>query len=320
MLDEPLFTLGGRIFTLAAILRPAAIVAIAVLLLVGSGLLFARLRARVRPDRQPILYVVSQVLRYAILVWGGFALIAALGINLSSLSIFAGALGVGIGLGLQGIVRNFVSGLILLFDRSIEVGDFIELQDGASGLVVSIGPRATTVTTNDNVDILIPNALLLDSELTNWTRNHASRRVHVPFGVAYGSDLETVRKAGLAAAAAVPFTDANDQDRRTQVWLVGFGDSSLDFELVVWPTLDAVKRPGSMMAAYRWALAEALAEHGLEIPFPQRDVRLRGLFGAEGAEALAVLGQGNSIEGKRTHRQAHSINDAADDIGNQPSD
>lgn len=319
MFDEPLFHIGSRTLTVQALLEPLGILAVVVLALAAFGLLFKRLKVRASPERVPLLYVTSQVLRYAIIIGGGFAFISALGLNLSSLSIFAGALGVGVGLGLQDVVRNFVSGIILLFDQSIEVGDFIELHEGAAGMVVAIGPRATTITTNDNVDILIPNAVLLSSELTNWTRNHASRRVHVPFGVAYGSDKELVRRAALEAARSVPFTDENDSDRRTQVWLVGFGDSALDFELVVWPTLDAVKRPGSMYAAYRWALDDALARHGLEIPFPQRDIRVRTLFGTEGAEALAHLlheqpPAAPKADGRTAPAAGDTGNDAAADI------
>jgi small-conductance mechanosensitive channel len=111
----------------------------------------------------------------------------------------------------------------------------------------------------------------------------------VPFSVAYGSDKELVKKAALEAANAVSFTQEDGERLRTQVWLTGFGDSALEFELVVWPTLQAVKRPGSMMAAYRWALDDALHRYGLEIPFPQRDIRVRSLFGKEAEAALEAM-------------------------------
>jgi len=242
--------------------------------------------------------------------------VSTLGVDLSALSLFAGALGVGIGLGLQDIVKNFVCGIILLFDRSIEVGDYVELEDGTAGAVSSIGPRATTLLTNDNVDILVPNANLLNGKLTNWTRNRVTRRIHVPFSVAYGSDKEKVRKAAIEAAQSVSFTVPDDARRRTQVWLTGFGDSALNFDLVVWPTVEAVKRPGSMMAAYCWALDDALRKHGIEIPFPQRDIRLRGFFGSEGAEAIEAF-HGRDGTGAPRYDAAPSqpgVNDAAEDI------
>ncbi|MGQ5702556.1 mechanosensitive ion channel family protein [Sandaracinobacteroides sp. A072] len=318
MLDDTLFTIAGRKITILMLAEPLVILAITIGVAIGVGLIFTRLRRRAQPDRAPLLYVVGQVLRYIVIFGGLFATISALGLNLSSLSIFAGALGVGIGLGLQDVVRNFVSGLILLFDRSIEVGDFIELDNGSSGLIVHVGPRATTITTNDNVDILVPNSHLLSSELINWTRNHATRRVHIPFSVAYGTDKEKVREAALEAARSVPFTHEDDR-HRTQVWLTGFGDSALEFELVVWPTLDAVKRPGSMYAAYRWALDDALRRHCIEIPFPQHDIRIRSLFGEEGEKAVRILhpnkpDTGRPPEAPEKPAVAESPNDAAADI------
>ncbi|MFQ3596242.1 MAG: mechanosensitive ion channel domain-containing protein [Sphingomonadaceae bacterium] len=302
-LDFELFQLRGTAVTVFGVLTP---------ILILLGLWFAlkllnrgsqRLRARADPSRAFGIYALSQVLRYVLIFAGVLAVARSIGFDLTSVSIFAGALGVGVGLGLQDIVKNFVNGLILLFDKSIEVGDFIELEDGTRGQVIAIGPRATTIQTNDKVDILLPNSLMLDGKLTNWTRNQATRRVRIPFGVAYGSDKEKVREAALEAARAVPFTMPETPTERTQVWLTRFGDSSLDFELVVWPTLEAVKRPGAMFAAYNWALEDALRKHGIEIPFPQRDLHIRSLFGAEGEAARAALNGGR--------------NDAADDIAKE---
>ena len=205
--------------------------------------------------------------------------------------------------------------------RSVEVGDFIELDTGDAGEIKSIGARATTIVTNDNVDVLIPNSMLITNRLTNWTRNRATRRIHVPFSVAYGSDKEKVRAAGIEAAQALAFTLPDTDDRRTQVWLVGFGDSALDFELVVWPRLEAVKRPGSMMAAYRWAIDDALRKHGLEIPFPQRDLRIRSFFGAEAQAAVQSWHGGETNARHRpetnTAPARPSINDAESDISRQ---
>lgn len=228
----------------------------------------------------------------------------------------AGALGVGIGLGLQDVVKNFVCGIILLFDGSIEVGDYVELEDGTAGAVAAIGPRATTLRTTDHLDVLVPNANLLGSKLTNWTRGRDARRVRVPFTVAYGTDKELVKLAALEAARSVPFTLPDDGEQKTQVWLTGFGESALEFALVVWPTLEAVKRPANMMAAYCWALDDALREHGIEIPFPQHDLRVRSFFGQEGQAGMnAVLGQAAIQDAvARPDATGASANDAAADI------
>ena len=234
--------------------------------------------------------------------------------NFSSLAVFAGAIGVGVGLGLQGVVREFVSGLVLIFDNALHVGDFIELSGGAKGEVLSIGARATHVRTNDGVDMLVPNSHLIDNTIINWTLRGATRRIHVPFGVAYGADKEKVRDAVLTAAHKLPFTLPDEGARKTQVWLTGFGDSALNFELVVWPNLDAVKRPASMQAAYNWAIEDALRQAEIEIPFPQMDVRLRSLFGVEEQDARKALklASEDGEEKKRPSKKA-SRNDAAED-------
>jgi small-conductance mechanosensitive channel len=112
----------------------------------------------------------------------------------------------------------------------------------------------------------------------------------VPFSVAYGADKAKVREVVLAAATALPFTLPDNDNRRTQVWMTGFGDSALNFELVVWPTVEAVKRPSSMQAAYTWAIDDALRAAGIEIPFPQRDLRIRSVFEREGEAAFDALG------------------------------
>ena len=167
---------------------------------------FRRLRRSVAPNSSGSLYIAERLGSYIVIFVGLIASVSALGIDLTSLSLFVGALGVGIGLGMQEIVKNFMSGIVLLLDRSIEVGDFIELDEGGSGLVIAIGARATTIETNDRVHIHVPNSLLVSTRLMNWTRERGTRRVHVPFIVAYGSDKEIVRKAALEAASNVPFT------------------------------------------------------------------------------------------------------------------
>ena len=152
--------------------------------------------------------------------------------------------------------------------------------------------------------------------MKNWTRDRASRRIHIPFPVAYGSNKELVRLAALEAASAVPFTLPDLPNRKAQVWLTGFGDSALNFELVVWPDLEAVKRPGSMMAAYHWALDDALRSHGIEVPFPQSELRLRSYYGAEGRAAINLIA-GNGDQPLPENPKAPkivSVNDAAQDV------
>jgi small-conductance mechanosensitive channel len=207
-----------------------------------------------------------------------------MGIDFSNLALIAGALGVGLGFGLQSIVSNFVSGLIILFEQTLRVGDYIELDTGLTGTVKAINVRSTLINTNDNIDIVVPNSEFTTTRLTNWTLGERTRRMRIPFGVAYGSDKELVRKAALEAAAEVPYTLTHMKGREPDVWLVNYGDSSLDFLLLVWVNRQGARRPTRTTAAYLWELETRLAEYGIEIPFPQRDLHLRS--GWEGSDSL----------------------------------
>ena len=290
LLDLRLIHLGSMRLSVGALL--------AALLILGGAILVSYLLRRAlthyaiqHPDNinRSALYTLARLGHYALLALGVMLALSATGIPVGRFAVFFGALGVGLGFGLQAIFNNFVSGLILLFERSIKVGDFVELASGVHGEVRDINIRATRINTNDDVDILVPNSEFVSGRLVNWTLAAGTRRIKVPFGVAYGSDKEQVREAGLEAAREVPHTLAQDGAQAPQVWLSGFGASSLDFELVVWVNADATRHPGGVSAAYNWALHSALAKRGIELPFPQRDLHLRSWFGLTGAEALQAL-------------------------------
>ena len=308
----PLFTLGDSTVTAGGLVAAAILTTMfmAGAWLIGHALKRLRLRTR---EGNAALYVTEKLLTYGLVLFGLVAGLSTLGLNLSSIAVFAGGLGIGLGLGLQGVVKEFVSGLVLIFDRAVNIGDYVEMQDGTRGVVQEIGPRAARIRNNDNVYLLIPNSKLIENTVINWTLRGETRRIHVPFQVALGADKETVREAVIEAARDVPFTLPDTDLHRTQVWLVGYGDSSLRFELIVWPTLEAVKRPKAMNAAYTWAIDDALRKAGVEIPYPQRDIRLRTFFGEEGEDALAAL----SLERARRPIAAAptpTINDAAADL------
>lgn len=219
--------------------------------------------------------LLGQFAKIGVMILAVLIALNAVGVNLTALTVFSGALGVGVGFGLQAIMSNFMSGIIILFEKSIKVGDFIELQSGVNGVVKEINIRSTLVSTNDNVDILVPNEEFIKAQVINWTLKETARRMRVPFGVAYGSDKELVKKAALEAAAAVDWTVSDYDGRAAQVWLTGFGDSALDFSLVVWLKDAAVARPAKVQADYYWALHTALEKYDIEIPFPQRDINFR---------------------------------------------
>lgn len=321
-IDETrILSIGGSILTLGGLVSGAVILAVAIILswLLTRGIRKIRLKAQ---RTTQALYLLEKLAGYAIVIIGVIAGLSAAGLNMSSLAVFAGAIGIGVGLGLQGVVKEFVSGIFLIFDRMVSVGDYIELEDGTRGGIAEIGPRATRIRTNDNVNVIVPNSHLIEGPVTNWTLKGDTRRIHIPFSVAYGANRGEVRDAILAAARSSPFTLPETDVRKSQVWLVGFGDSSLNFELLVWPTQEAVKRPAAMHAAYTWAIADALDAAGIEIPFPQTDLRIRSLLGHEGDEGLKALGLSQHLPKKvsqtrdntATSKTAATVNDAAADL------
>lgn len=222
------------------------------------------------------IYAATRFIHYLLLFVGLVFALSIVGIDTGKIALVAGALGVGVGLGLQEIVKNFVSGIVILLEKSLKVGDFIELDGEVFGVVKEINFRSTMIRTNDNVDVLVPNAELVTNRVINWTLEEAVARVRIPFSVAYGSDKDLVRKAVLEAAANVKST-LTDDTHRTTVWFVSFGDSSLDFVLGVWVDYDSVIRPTALRSDYLWAIDDAFRKYGIEIPFPQRDVYIKRL-------------------------------------------
>ena len=216
---------------------------------------------------------------YGVLFGGLLLALNAAGIETSQFALIVGALGVGIGFGLQNVVNNFVSGLILMFERPIQPGDIIDIET-LQGRVIEIGLRATRVKTWEGAEVVVPNGNLLSGNLVNWTLSDSSRRVELPIGVAYGSNVRRVLEILLRVA-----TEQRDamKDPAPNVLFVGFGESSLDLVVRFW-TRDATVAVAARSEA-GVAIAEALAAEGIQIPFPQRDLHIRSVD-AGAAEAL----------------------------------
>jgi small-conductance mechanosensitive channel len=212
---------------------------------------------------------IDRLSHYTIVVAGVMIAATAAGLDFSRINLIVGALGVGIGFGLQNVVNNFVSGLILLFERPIRVGDRIQL-DQISGTVKDIGMRASVVRTWDGAEVIVPNANLISSEVINWTLSDERRRVEIPVGVAFGTDPQAVLTLLLSVAKSHPDV-LNDPE--PVALFFGFGDSALNFELRAWTSTDFLR----VASELRVAITEALAGAGITIPFPQRDLHLRSV-------------------------------------------
>lgn len=220
------------------------------------------------------VYIWARVLRYTVWIFGTITGLHYIGFSLTNFALIGGAFGVGIGFGLQTIFSNLISGIIILVEKTLKLGDFVDLQSGVRGHVREIGLRYTRINTNDGVDIIIPNSEFINGRVVNWTFDNRLRRMRIPFSVAYGSDKAAVREAALRAGRSIEST-FEDGIHKTDVWLVGMGESSLDFVLAVWVGPEFVSRPANTEARYLWAIHDELLAAGLDIPFPQRDLHVR---------------------------------------------
>lgn len=220
--------------------------------------------------RDAVVTIVGYILFIIALMSG----LSAAGFDFGSVAIIAGALSVGIGFGLQNIVNNFVSGLILLFERPIRKGDWISV-GGTEGYVKDIHIRSTRIETFDRADVIVPNSELISNQVTNWVLTNQNGRAVIPIGVAYGTDTEKVREILLAIAEENENVAKTDYVPQPQVLFRAFGDSSLDFELRVF--LHNIDGRLGVVSEINFAIDKAFRKEGIEIPFPQRDVHVRTL-------------------------------------------
>lgn len=310
-LEHDLFSVGETVITYGAVFRFLAILIAAYIIsrIVQNALQrYGNYHNSLAPSS---VYALKRLTHYVILLVGFLIAIASMGIDLTKFAIFASAVGIGVGFGLQNLISNFTAGIMLLFEKTLKVGDFVELESGVTGEVKEINIRSTIITTNDNIDIIVPNSEFVSGRVTNWTMRDTYRRIKVPFGVAYGTDKELVKEAVLEAAERVPHTLTDSSHRPPQVWLVEFGDSALNFELVVWLKPEAVNRPSAVQAAFMWEIHTTLTENGIEIPFPQRDLHIKS-WHADG-RIRTVRGAGEEKTPK-PEPERPSKNDAAEDL------
>jgi small-conductance mechanosensitive channel len=268
---KPLFQIGQTWISLATMVEFVVVVTVVVLL---SRLVRYLLRTRVLAHTKLEVgqqYAIARITSYIVLVLGLLIGVETVGINLSSLAVIAGALGVGIGFGLQNIVSNFVSGLIILAERPIQIGDRIDLGNNTVGKVVRIGARATHVLTNDNIMIIVPNSDFINNRVVNWTHVDPRVRLRLAIGVSYGSDPHVIEKLLLEVANENPNVLKNPGPA---VVFKEFGENALNFELRVWAG-DMAHRPGSLESQLNFAIWDRFKQQGIELPFPQRDLHIK---------------------------------------------
>jgi len=271
------FTLSGTLSLILIILVGYVLAKAATLVL--KKLLLSRFRLQ-----RGVPHAISTVTYYILLLLVALAAIADAGVELNKFTIITGAVGVGLGFGLQNIVNNFVSGIILLFERPIHIGDTVDVS-GLVGTVRRIGARSSTVVTFQGAEVIVPNSNLISNQVINWTLSSPWRRVDIPVGVAYGTDPEQVLKLLIDTAESYPGVML--QPRPPEAFFLGFGESAMNFELRFWSARQETWF--QLKSDVTVAILRALQESGIKIPFPQRDLHLR--------TADASIASGLTVEG-----------------------
>ena len=267
--SKSVFSLGGNDFSIISLLILIGLFIAAIIL---SSYITDLLRTNVlqvtrmtRGSQE----IITIIVKYGLILLSSIILLQAYGLNLSSLALIGSALGVGIGFGFQDIARNFASGIVLLFERSIQVGDFIQIGDHL-GVVEEVRTRSIVLKTLDRISIIVPNSRFLSEEVINWNHRRSVTRIHLPIGVEYGSDVKKVKAALLQAASEHLEVLRNPP---SQVFFIEFGDSSLNFELLVWTSDPSRQAPLKSDIYFR--IEEIFREQQISVPFPQRDVNLK---------------------------------------------
>jgi len=223
---------------------------------------------KIKASNRALITKAFQIIVYFVI---SLIVLDILGIDLTALAVLSGAVGIGIGFGLQKITSNFISGLILLFEKSVEEGDLVELEDGTVGFVRHTGARYTLVETFESREIMIPNEDFITKRVTNWTFSNSRGRIGIDIGVSYGSDLDKSYELILEAANEHPRCS---KDPIAECYLVDFGDSSVNFTLYFWvdDIVEGRKRPRSDVLFSIWRKFD---ENNIKIPFPQRDLHIK---------------------------------------------
>ena len=231
------------------------------------------------PDMSQMSIRLSSNIGYYIIVFIGVMIaLSSIGIDMTSISLIAGALSIGIGFGLQTVVSNLIAGIILMFERTVRIGDTIEISDNLKGRVTDMRIRSTTIQTFDNVDIVVPNASFIQNNVINWTLEDKTRRLHVPFGVAYDTEVADVKKAILEELEQSDLVYIKkNMDKHPEIWMIAMNNSSVDFELLVWIEWDSKFRPNALRSEFLILIYNALRKNNIQIPFPQLDVHVKDI-------------------------------------------
>lgn len=270
VIDTPLISFGETKLTALLLLKIIVITTCIYLFSrVLRAVIFERVFAKFQPD-EGIRFAIARIVQYLFIFIGLLILFQSVGLDLSTLTVLSGTIGIGLGFGMQNIIENFVSGIIILLERPIKVGDRIEM-GSVSGDVIQISVRSTTIRTNSNITMIVPNSEFITSRVINWSHTDRLVRFEFPVGVSYKSDPNKVKSVLLSVA------DEHKgvlKQPKPEVLFHGFGESSLDFELRVW-TKTYTRFPLILKSELYYKIFDAFKENSIEIPYPQRDLHIK---------------------------------------------
>jgi small-conductance mechanosensitive channel len=270
VISFPLFSIGSSSLSLWIIAKAGLIL---VIFFYATRMLCSWLNYKIYPSMKVepgTAYAIDTFLKYFMLFIGGFISLEIVGFDLRALMVFAGAIGIGLGLALQSVASNLISGFAIIFGGKIRRGDWLEVGD-TMGMVTDIHLRSSRLQTRDNVEYIIPNSDLMSKTIVNYTLSSPMIRIDVPFGVSYASDPKKVVKMVVAVAEKEPEAMVY---KKPEVRFIGYGDNSIDFALLVWIDVRKTARRSIRSKLY-FAMFDVFGKEGIEIPFPQRDVHFR---------------------------------------------
>jgi len=273
---SPLFVFNENPISLLSLIKMVVLIALGFV----AGMFYKRwiihLSQKWPNMSQTSIRLTTNIGYYLIVFIAIIIAIVSIGIDMTSISLIAGALSIGIGFGLQTVVSNLIAGIMLMFERTIRIGDTIEISDVLRGRVTDMRIRSTTVKTFDNIDIVVPNSSFIQNNVINWTLEDPTRRLRIPFGVAYGTKVEDVKKAVLGELEQSDLKYIKTpQDRLPEVWMVAMNSSSVDYELLVWIEWNNKLKPNALRSDFLILIYNALYKHGIQIPFPQLDLHVK---------------------------------------------
>ena len=269
-LRDKIYTIDGNKIRLLSVLTSIAIIIGSYFVAYIFSHLIKREFRKNKTLNKAFIKTVTRFIRYIILIIGFFIAFQVLGVNLSSLAFLAGVIGLGIGFGMQNIISNFISGIIILFEKPIKEGEYVDVA-GYDGIVSDIRARSTTITTRDNISIIVPNSNFITSNVINWSHRDPKIRLHIPLGIEMtASKLELVKNILLEIAEENPEVLKKPEP---SVWFVNFGASSFNLELIVW--ISSPIRRHFIISDINFEIAKKFAKYEIDLTYPWTNIAFR---------------------------------------------